>query len=107
MSRFDSTDHLSFEAVAALVDGELSRTAVHRARLHLAVCQVCQNEAARQRAAAAAVREHNTDGCLRAPRSLVERLALMEGAEEMPVHKPSPKGSGLSATWSKLREGLK
>lgn len=107
MSRFDSTDHLSFEAVAALVDGELSRTAVHRARLHLAACQLCRDEESRQRATAAAVREHNTDGCLRAPRSLVEKLAHMEGTEELPVQKPEAKSSGLSATWSKLRGGLK
>lgn len=107
MSAFDSTDHLSFEAVAALVDGELSHTAAHRARLHLAQCQDCREEEARQRAAATAVREHNADGCLRAPRSLVERLALLEDRADESVQEREKKTDPLSAAWSKLRGGLK
>lgn len=75
---FDSIDHLNYEAVAALIDDELSPTALHRARQHLAQCPDCRREVAQQRAAAEAVREHNADGCLRAPRSLVERLAHLD-----------------------------
>lgn len=77
---FDSIDHLNYEAVAALIDDELSPTALHRAHQHLAQCPDCRREVAQQQAAAEAVREHNTDGCLRAPRSLVERLAHLDDA---------------------------
>lgn len=97
MPQFDSIDHLSYEAVAALIDGELSPSATQRAHSHLAQCPDCREETARQRAAAEAVRTHNGDGCLRAPRSLVEKLALI--AEEPPADEPS--------LWSKLRGGLK
>ncbi|EFK54256.1 zf-HC2 domain-containing protein [Corynebacterium genitalium ATCC 33030] len=99
MRQFDSIDHLSYEAVAALIDGELSPSATQRAHSHLAECSDCREETQRQQAAAAAVRLHNGDGCLRAPRSLVEKLALMTDGEI-----PAEETHSL---WSKLRGGLK
>lgn len=129
MPNFDSIDHLNFEAVAALIDDELTPTALHRAQNHLAQCPDCRREVAQQKAAAEAVREHNTDGCLRAPRSLVERLAHLD---EPPAHGGSSRdtsasGGGFPGTstrgggsadapatgrkwpisWIRLRDGLK
>ena len=34
MPKFDSIEHLNFEAVAALIDDELTPTAYHRAQNH-------------------------------------------------------------------------
>lgn len=99
MPTFDSIDHLNYEAVAALIDDELSPTALHRAHQHLALCPDCRREVAQQRAAAEAVREHNTDGCLRAPRSLVERLAHL-GDAASPAADPGPAPSASKSTSS-------
>ncbi|MDY5784791.1 anti-sigma factor family protein [Corynebacterium sp.] len=71
---FRSTDHLSTEAVAAYVDGELSDTAAHRARVHVVACDECRREVVAQRQAADRLRSSRADSSLRAPGSLVERL---------------------------------
>ncbi|MDK8626493.1 anti-sigma factor family protein [Corynebacterium appendicis] len=111
MPTFDSIDHLNFEAVAALIDDELTPTALHRAQQHLLQCPDCRREVAQQRAAAEAVREHNTDGCLRAPRSLVERLALLDEhpTPDSDASAASSSRSGLQwpMSWSRLRDGLR
>jgi len=108
---FDSIDHLNFEAVAALIDDELTPTALHRAQQHLLQCPDCRREVAQQRAAADAVREHNTDGCLRAPRSLVERLALLDEypTPDSDASAASSSHAGLQwpISWSRLRDGLR
>lgn len=117
MRRFDSIDHLSFEAVAALIDGELSPTAAQRAHAHLEQCPDCRDEADRQRAAADAVRTHNADGCLRAPRSLVEKLALLAEDNDAPacsinppdddstpaLRRPSSWPGALASSWTRFR----
>ena len=112
--KFDSIDHLNFEAVAALIDDELTPTALHRAQQHLLQCPDCRREVAQQRAAADAVREHNTDGCLRAPRSLVERLSLLDEhpAPDSSSGAPSSASAGPSGlkwpiSWSRLHNGLR
>ena len=43
---FASVEHLSLEAVAAFVDGELTPLAMHRARVHLVHCEECRAEVA-------------------------------------------------------------
>lgn len=48
---FASVEHLSLEAVAAFVDGELTPLAMHRARVHLVHCEECRAEVAQQRRA--------------------------------------------------------
>lgn len=53
-----SVEHLSTEAIAALVDGELSPRATHRAKVHLVHCTECRREIIRQREAADRLREH-------------------------------------------------
>ena len=115
LPKFDSIDHLNFEAVAALIDDELTPTAYHRAQQHLMQCPDCRREVAQQRAAAEAVREHNTDGCLRAPRSLVERLAHLEESEEAeagsvsggPSRRSNRPGLKWPVSWSRLGDGLR
>lgn len=55
--QFSSTDHLSIEAVAAYVDGELPMKAHLRAGSHLSMCQQCSAEVDAQGQARAALRE--------------------------------------------------
>lgn len=67
-----SIDHLSPEAVAALVDGELSRKAEHRAHVHLTNCSQCRAEVKQQREAAQRLQEDSFDMC--ASGSLIQKL---------------------------------
>lgn len=55
--QFSSTDHLSMEAIAAYVDGELPMKAHLRAASHLTVCQQCAAEVDAQGQARAALRD--------------------------------------------------
>ncbi|GAB3080525.1 zf-HC2 domain-containing protein [Corynebacterium aquatimens] len=94
---FDSTEHVSAEAIAALIDDELSPTAAHRARVHIVLCESCRNDANAQRYAAEAVRNHNVEEGLRAPRGLVDKLAQICETEQPAARKRSLKDlPGLS-----------
>lgn len=55
--QFGSTEHLSTEAIAAFVDGELRMTAHLRAAHHLSLCTQCAAEVEAQRQARAALRD--------------------------------------------------
>lgn len=55
--QFGSTEHLSIEAIAAFVDGELRMSAHLRAAHHLSLCPDCAMEVDAQRQARAALRE--------------------------------------------------
>jgi len=55
--QFSSVEHLSPEAVAAFVDGELGMTAHLRAAHHMSICPECATEVDAQRQARAALRE--------------------------------------------------
>jgi hypothetical protein len=55
--QFGSTEHLSTEAIAAFVDGELRMTAHLRAAHHLALCPQCAAEVDAQGQARAALRD--------------------------------------------------
>lgn len=55
--RFGSTEHLSSEAIAAFVDGELRMTAHLRAGHHLSLCPLCAAEVDAQRQARSALRD--------------------------------------------------
>jgi hypothetical protein len=55
--RFRSTEHLSTEAIAAFVDGELRMTAYLRAAHHMSLCPQCAAEVEGQRQARAALRD--------------------------------------------------
>jgi len=55
--QFNSTEHLSSEAIAAFVDGELRMKAHLRAGHHLALCGQCAGEVEAQGQARAALRD--------------------------------------------------
>lgn len=94
--RFSSVEHLSHEAVAAFVDGELSASAEHRARVHVVQCPECRAEVHGQRGAAEMLRGCNLSAHVRAPEDLLAKLAgiahsnLGPGpdAEATPVARP-------------------
>ena len=70
--QFGSTEHLSTEAIAAFVDGELRMTAHLRAAHHLSLCPQCAAEVEAQQQARAALR----DSCpINIPSSLLGALS--------------------------------
>ena len=77
--QFGSTEHLSTEAVAAFVDGELRMTAHLRAAHHLSLCPQCATEVEAQRQARSALR----DSC-----PIVVPTALLGMLSEIPQHTP-------------------
>jgi len=77
--QFGSTEHLSIEAVAAFVDGELRMTAHLRAAHHLSLCPECATEVEAQRQARAALRD---SGSIAIPTSLLGMLS------QIPHHAP-------------------
>jgi hypothetical protein len=82
--QFGSTEHLSIEAVAAFVDGELRMTAHLRAAHHLSLCQECAGEVEAQRQARAALRD---SGSIAIPTSLLGMLSQIPHA---PPEPPDP-----------------
>jgi len=77
--QFGSTEHLSIEAVAAFVDGELRMTAHLRAAHHLSLCPECATEVEAQRQARSALRD---SGSIAIPSSLLGMLS------QIPHHSP-------------------
>ena len=70
--RFGSTEHLSVEAIAAFVDGELRMSAHLRAAHHLSLCPECADQVDAQGQARSALR----DSCAVAiPNSLLGALS--------------------------------
>ncbi|OBC05113.1 RNA polymerase subunit sigma-70 [Mycobacterium sp. 852013-50091_SCH5140682] len=77
--QFGSTEHLSTEAIAAFVDGELRMTAHLRAAHHLSLCPDCAAEVDAQGQARAALR----DSCpISIPHTLLGMLS------QIPHHAP-------------------
>ncbi|ORW64900.1 RNA polymerase subunit sigma-70 [Mycobacterium saskatchewanense] len=70
--RFGSTEHLSVEAIAAFVDGELRMNAHLRAAHHLSLCPDCAAEVEDQSRARAALRDSHP---IRIPSTLLGLLA--------------------------------
>jgi Putative zinc-finger len=79
--RFGSTEHLSIEAVAAFVDGELTMKSHLRAASHLSVCPDCAAEVEAQGQARSALR----DSC-----PIVIPTALLGMLSQIP-HIPPPE----------------
>lgn len=77
--QFGSTEHLSTEAVAAFVDGELRMTAHLRAAHHLSLCPECVSEVEAQRQARTALR----DSC-----PIVVPSSLLGMLPQIPHHAP-------------------
>ncbi len=70
--QFGSTEHLSVEAIAAFVDGELRMNAHLRAAHHLSLCAQCAAEVDDQSRARAALRDSRP---IRIPSTLLGLLA--------------------------------
>ena len=70
--QFGSTEHLSVEAIAAFVDGELRMNAHLRAAHHLSLCAQCAAEVDDQSRARAALRDSRA---IRIPSTLLGMLA--------------------------------
>ena len=90
MTRFNSTDHLNPEAIAAYVDGELSSAATVRAERHLSQCAECCEKVQAQRGTSQRLKVCNSSG-MHAPVSLVERLARLRD-EDVTDTPETPKG---------------
>lgn len=88
--RFGSTEHLSTEAVAAYVDGELRMNAYMRAATHLSQCGECASDIEAQRQAREALRDSYP---VDPPTSLVCRLTQIpfSSSLEPEAHGPDRK----------------
>ena len=88
--RFGSTEHLSIEAVAAYVDGELRMKAHLRAAHHLSICQQCAGEVESQSQARAALRESLPVSMPSALMGLLNQIPLSTPPESNPESNPQP-----------------
>jgi hypothetical protein len=88
--RFGSTEHLSIEAIAAFVDGELRMNAHLRAAHHLSLCPQCAAEVDDHSRARAALRDSNP---IRMPSSL---LGLLSEIPHYPHEEAAPLSDALS-----------
>ncbi|MGH3632613.1 anti-sigma E factor RseA [Mycobacterium sp.] len=75
--QFGSTEHLSTEAIAAFVDGELRMNAHLRAAHHLSLCAQCAAEVEDQGRARAALRDSSP---IRIPSTLLGMLSQIPDA---------------------------
>ncbi|MFD3746041.1 hypothetical protein [Nocardia sp. NPDC058633] len=85
--RFQPTEHLASEAVAAFVDGELRMNAYLRAAQHLSVCPECAAEVDAQQQARIALRRAAE---VAIPRSLHDSLSRIPLAD-LPGNAPEPQ----------------
>ena len=85
--QFSSTDHLSIEAVAAYVDGELPMKAHLRAANHLSQCGQCSSEVDAQGQARSALRESRP---VTMPSTLMGLLSQIP--QSTPDEPPPPNG---------------
>lgn len=83
--QFGSTEHLSIEAIAAFVDGELRMSAHLRAAHHLSLCPECALEVDAQRQAREALRESRP---VAMPSSLLGLLSQIPNCT--PAEAPEP-----------------
>jgi anti-sigma factor RsiW len=87
--RFGSTEHLSIEAIAAFVDGELQMGAHLRAASHLSQCPDCAGEVDAQGQARSALR----DSCpIVAPNSLLGALSQIPNDASMQLAEVQASG---------------
>ncbi len=92
---FASVDHLSSDAAAMFVDNELSKGAMHRARLHLIHCAECREEINRQRDTVDFVRSECQNQNVTAPTDLKAKLMSLAnecspgpGADDLAIQRP-------------------
>ena len=89
--RFGSTEHLSTEAVATFVDGELRVTAHLRAAHHMSLCPQCAAEVEGQRQARAALRDSRP---IDMPTSLLGITIPMEADDDELAKRDGRLGDG-------------
>ena len=98
--QFGSTEHLSIEAIAAFVDGELRMNAHLRAAHHISLCPECAREVEDQRRARAVLRDSHP---IRIPSTLLGLLSQIPhcppdddaGTQQSgPWESPRTRGSG-------------
>jgi anti-sigma factor RsiW len=93
--QFGSTEHLSTEAIAAFVDGELRMNAHLRAASHLSLCAQCASEVETQMQASSALR----DSCpIDIPSSLLGMLSQIP-------HRPEEKRPSAENWPDQLADG--
>lgn len=85
--QFGSTEHLSAEAIAAFVDGELRMNAHLRAAHHLSLCSECAAEVEYQNRARSALRDSHP---IRIPSSLLGTLVQIADSSENEPAGPPP-----------------
>ncbi|CAM4445210.1 putative transmembrane transcriptional regulator (anti-sigma factor) [Mycobacterium basiliense] len=88
--RFRSTEHLSLEAIAAFVDGELRMNAHLRAAHHLSLCPQCAAEVDDHSRARAALRDSHP---IRIPSTL---LGALSEIPHCPASEPTQDTSPLA-----------
>lgn len=99
--QFSSTDHLSIEAIAAYVDGELPMKAHLRAGSHLSLCQQCAAEVDAQGQAREALRECRP---VTIPTTLMGLLSqIPESAPDEPPPGPDDPAPGGTARGRRKR----
>jgi hypothetical protein len=104
--QFSSTDHLSIEAVAAYVDGELPMKAHLRAGSHLSLCPQCAAEVDAQGQARAALRESRPVTMPSTLMGLLSQIPQSTPEEPAPVaddDSDGPDGTGKSRGRRKRR----
>lgn len=104
--RFSSTDHLSIEAVAAYVDGELPMKAHLRAGNHLSLCPQCAAEVDAQGQARAALRDSRPVTMPSTLMGLLSQIPDSSPGEPTPPSGDDPDPSGGNGTprgWRKRR----
>ncbi len=88
--QFGSTEHLSTEAIAAFVDGELRMSAHLRAAHHLSLCPQCAADVDDQSRARAALRDSHP---IRIPSSLLGLLSQIPNSPAQEVASSSDDGA--------------
>lgn len=79
--RFNSTEHLASEAVAAFADGELRMAAYLRAARHIAECPECAAEVDAQQQARNALKESGEVSMPHSLLGLLSQIPMCEPAE--------------------------
>lgn len=93
--QFSSTDHLSSEAIAAYVDGELPMKAHLRAGSHLSVCQQCAAEVEAQGQAREALRESRPVTMPSTLMGLLSQIPQCTPAEPTPTPEDDQPDDGM------------
>lgn len=101
--QFGSTEHLSPEAIAAFVDGELRMTAHLRAGHHVSLCPLCANEVDAQRQARSALRDSCQIAIPTALLGLLSQIPDRDPSEPATEQDPQRVADGVARSRRKRR----